>query len=104
KAALRRLVMTKLEPTPENFARAFRAEAGHVGTGQRAERVQAMLERIVAGGAAQAEPGDRRALVQALFDGHWDHVEREFEAASHGQAAGAALADLFERVARGLER
>ena len=55
KAALRRLVMTKLEPTPENFARAFRAEAGHAGAGaQRAERVQALLERIVAGGAMQA--------------------------------------------------
>ena len=105
KAALRRLVMTKLEPTPENFARAFRAEAGHAGAnGQRAERVQALLERIVAGGVAQAEPGVRRALVQALFDGQWDQVEREFDGLTQGQPAGAALADLFERVTRGLER
>ncbi|MBP6775872.1 MAG: diguanylate cyclase [Piscinibacter sp.] len=52
----------------------------------------------------QAEPGRRRALVQALFDGHWDQVEREFEGAAQGQPAGAALADLFERVVRGLER
>jgi diguanylate cyclase len=105
KAALRRLVMTRLEPTPENFARAFRAEAGHAGApGQRAERVQALLERVVSGAAAQAEPGSRRALVQALFDGHWDQVEREFDGISQGQPAGAALADLFERVTRGLER
>lgn len=105
KAALRRLVMAKLEPTPENFARAFRVEAGHAGTGgQRAERVRALLERIVAGGAAQVEPGGRRALVQALLDGHWDQVEREFDGASQSQPAGAALADLLDRMVRGLER
>ncbi|HRI18580.1 MAG TPA: GGDEF domain-containing protein, partial [Burkholderiaceae bacterium] len=105
KAALRRLVMAKLEPTPENFARAFRAEAGQIGAGgHRAERALALVERLVGAGLPAAEPGRRRALSQALFDGNWDLAERELEAVAQNDTAGAALATLIDRVMRGLER
>lgn len=105
KAALRRLVLARLEPTPENYARAFRAEAGHAGPGaQRNERVLAMLDRLAGAAAPQAEPGARRALAQALLDGHWDQAERDLDALSGGEAPGAALAGLVESVVRGLER
>ena len=105
KAALRRLVLSRLEPTPENFARAYRAEAGLAGPrAQRGARALAMLEGIVGASAPQAEPGRCRALAQALFDGHWDLAERELESMLQGDPPGGALAGLIERLVRGLER
>ena len=104
KAALRRLVAARLEPTPENFARAFRAEAGQGNGAHRPDPALTLIERVVAGGAVQASPAQRKGLAQALLDGHWDQAEREFEQLSQGEAPGAALADLIERLMRGLER
>ena len=47
KAALRRLALDKLEPTPENYARAYAAEGGQA------------LTACPSGAAAAAAPGDR---------------------------------------------
>jgi diguanylate cyclase len=60
KAALRRLVMERLEPTPENYQRAYRAEAGEDLTlrttvaetedaGAQAHAWAALIERVVRG-------------------------------------------------------
>jgi len=47
KAALRRLALDKLEPTPENYARAYRLEAGEPPAD--AAALAALIERIVRG-------------------------------------------------------
>ena len=71
KAALRRLVVSRLEPTPENFARAFRAEAGQGQAAPgRPERGVTLLERVLARDVPQAATTQRRSLTQALFEGH----------------------------------
>jgi EAL domain-containing protein (putative c-di-GMP-specific phosphodiesterase class I) len=55
KAALRRLVLDKLEPTPENYARAYRQEAGEraarslSATERGRRRARRLIERIVRG-------------------------------------------------------
>ena len=105
KAALRRLVVSRLEPTPENFARAFRAEAGQgQSASSRPERGLALLERVVARGVPQAAAAQRRSLAQALFDGHWEQAERELGQFAEADSAGAALAELIERIVSGIAR
>lgn len=48
KAALRRLALEKLEPTPENYARAFRLEGGDAAADE-APALATLIERIVRG-------------------------------------------------------
>jgi diguanylate cyclase len=48
KAALRRLALDKLEPTPENYARAYRLEGGDAPADE-APALAALIERIVRG-------------------------------------------------------
>ncbi|MEO6030646.1 MAG: diguanylate cyclase [Burkholderiaceae bacterium] len=48
KAALRRLALDKLEPTPENYARAYRLEGGDAPVDE-APALAALIERIVRG-------------------------------------------------------
>ena len=105
KAALRRLVVSRLEPTPENFARAFRAEAGQGQAAPgRPERGVTLLERVLARGVPQAAATQRRSLAQALFEGHWEQAERELDQLAEAEPAGAALADLIERIVSGIGR
>ena len=47
KAALRRLALDKLEPTPENYARAYAAEGGHAHEGL-PEAARPLLQRLAA--------------------------------------------------------
>jgi diguanylate cyclase len=47
KAALRRLAVERLEPTPENYERAFRHEAGEVA--ESTEALATLIERIIRG-------------------------------------------------------
>ncbi len=104
KAALRRLVTSKLEPTPENYARAYRAEAGEASTSCFPERAHPLLGRLLAAAAPQAEAADRQALMQALLDGRWEQVERSLDGMASGETQAAALASLIERIVRGVER
>ena len=102
KAALRRLALAKLEPTPENYARAYAAEGGHVASGL-PERARPLLQRLV---APLGEAGfDADALLQALMAGHWDEAGSAIDeaAASAGEHA-QDWADLLRRLAHGLER
>ena len=63
KAALRRLALAKLEPTPENYARAYAEEAG-----------AAVVEEVAVRGVGDAEgfgqQGEEGVFEGSNFDGH----------------------------------
>ena len=98
KAALRRLALDKLEPTPDNYARAYQLEQGGPPPASLPERAQRTLERLVARGF---EGDAATAILSALLDGDWERAER---AISEPQAGGDALATLIERLVRSVER
>jgi diguanylate cyclase len=101
KAALRRLATERLEPTPENYERAYRHEAGD-GGGPAAlpARAQKLVDRL----ALRAFDGDAAGVEigQAITHGRWDQAEHLLESANG--AASEALATLIERIVRGIER
>lgn len=98
KSALRRLALDKLEPTPDNYARAYQLEQGGPPPASLPERAQRTLERLVARGF---EGDAATAILSALLDGDWERAER---AISEPQAGGDALATLIERLVRSVER
>jgi diguanylate cyclase len=102
KGALRRLAMAQLEPTPENYARAFAEEAGHAAA-VLPERARPLLDRLLA--RLGDEPQRRDELLQALMQGRWDQagqaLERTLQSAS---AQSQAWATLIERLVRALQR
>ena len=98
KAALRRLALDKLEPTPDNYARAYQLEQGGVPPAALPERAQRAIERVVARGF---EGDVATSILSALVDGDWERAER---AISQPQTGGDALASLIERLVRGVER
>jgi diguanylate cyclase len=106
KAALRRLVLEKLEPTPENYAAAYRLEAGDAASlSVLPERAVKLVERL----ALRAFDGDPAVGAAAAADlahqmgrGRWEHAERTLQA--QPQADPAAFASLLERIVRGVER
>jgi diguanylate cyclase len=101
KAALRRLATERLEPTPENYERAYRHEAGD-GAGAPALplRAQRLVDRL----ALRAFEGDPAGaeIGHAVAQGRWDQAEHLFDSAN--DATSEALATLIERIVRGLER
>ena len=109
KAALRRLALSKQEPTPENYARAWAEEGGAVAEPRADEpaaapaRAKAVYERLAA--RAFDEPAAREELVQALMRSEWDEARRLAERSADAQAAlSQAWAQTIERMARSLER
>ena len=109
KAALRRLALDKLEPTPENYARAYAQESGEPARGgagtQLPERAQASVARLL--GLAVPDPQQRQGFATQVRDGKWDELQRALEGLqqTHGPGAQAEqLAQLIERMMRGLER
>ena len=103
KGALRRLAAERIEPTPENYTRAYRVEAGESSeAGVLPARAQRLVE-IVAARAFDAEVTHASAdFVKAMVDGRWDQAERALEAAP--RLGAAALAELIERILAGAER
>jgi diguanylate cyclase len=101
KAALRRLATERLEPTPENYERAYRHEAGE---GSTAAALPARAHKLVDRLALRAFEGDAAGveISQAMTHGRWEQAEHLFDAA-HG-ASSEALAVLIERIVRGIER
>lgn len=98
KAALRRLVIAKLEPTPENYTRAYQQEmTGREQASVLPERAHRLVEKL----AGRAAEGEATALVQAIAEGRWDHAERLLEAPDD---SGQQLAELIDRIVRGVER
>lgn len=118
KAALHRLALSKQEPTPENYAAAYAAEAGLPAPAPAAgaaatsdggaalpERAQAVFTKLMGLGLADAQT--RLDLAGLIREGRWDEALRRLEKlqASDGPAAQAeAMASTVERVVRGLER
>ena len=102
KAALRRLALDKVEPTPENYARAYAAEGGQCAE-TLPERVRPLLQRLAAPLAEDAAGAD--AVVQAMMAGRWDDAGDVLDQAAT-KAVGQAQdwSDLFQRLAQGLER
>ena len=102
KAALRRLALDKVEPTPENYARAYAAEGGLVQTSL-PEPARPLLQRMATVLGDQA--GVQEDLVRALMSGQWGAAEDVLDQAdtkNKGQAQD--WADLLQRLAQGLER
>lgn len=104
KAALKRLVENRLEPTPENYARAYRAEGGQCAAAAHSERALRLLERLTHAVGPDAAAADRRTLAAAIADGRWDLAERTYDKLAAQHDAGAELAGLIERIVRGVER
>ena len=105
KGALRRLALSKREPTPANFARAYAEEAGEAVPADTAlpPRARTVVDRLAA--RATDDAGLRVELAAALMDGRFDDLQRVLDrgaAAVAGQ--GAAWAQLIDRLVRGLER
>ncbi len=65
KGALRRLAMERLEPTPENYARAYRHESGDTTPPENPDALALLLERLLRG----VERGGRSWTVARRKDG-----------------------------------
>jgi len=104
KAALRRLALAKLEPTPENYAQAWAEESGEArATGGLPARARPLAERIAQ--RLSEDPAQRAELVQLLLNGEWDDAQRWLERSGEAAAAQSqGWAQLIERLTRGLER
>jgi diguanylate cyclase len=102
KAALRRLALDKIEPTPENYARAYAAEGGQAPASL-PEAARPLLQRLAAMLGEGSGNGD--TVVSALMAGQWDEAD-ELLAQSATKALGQAQdwADLLQRLAHGLDR
>ncbi|HEY1129565.1 MAG TPA: GGDEF domain-containing protein [Roseateles sp.] len=109
KAALQRLAQARLEPTPENYARAYAIEAGGepaaTPNGGVPERVQQLMSRLIS--LALPSGSTRQELQTALREQRLDELQRQVDKLLDvaGPAAQAeALAQAIERLVRGLER
>lgn len=77
KAAFRRLAVERLEPTPENYARAYRHESGEVEPS--ADALATLIERIVRGverGGHNWTPARRKDGIQRVLAGSRSDVRK----------------------------
>jgi diguanylate cyclase len=113
KAALRRLALSKLEPTPENYARAWAEEGGAAPVDAPAPvapapaapspKARNVHDRIA---ARLFEDGTQREeFAQTMQRADWDAARGLVERAAESQVALAqGFAQTIEKLARGLER
>ena len=101
KAALRRLAMRREEPTPANFARAWREEGGEDGPLSGPDR--AALAGLAQRALPEAAAPEREQLVRLLAERRYDALPGLLGPGS-GAAQGAAWADLIDKLSRQLER
>lgn len=106
KGALRRLALSKLEPTPANYARCYAEEAGEAPPAADTAlpaKARPLLERLLA--RASDDAGLRGEVLAALDDGRFDEALRILDRGGDPSVAqGQAWAALVERLARALER
>jgi diguanylate cyclase len=111
KAALRRLALSKLEPTPENYARAWSEEGGAAPAAAPAApapsastaRGKPVYDRIAA--RLFDETAQREEFSHSLQQSDWESARVHVERAADAQLALAqGWAQTIERLARGLER
>lgn len=103
KAALRRMALRQLEPTPANYARAWREEGGEdipePPTPAARTAIQDFVARVLPPGTA------REPLVEALAAQRWDQLCKALpeDVTTPAQQA-QAWAELIDRLVRQLER
>jgi diguanylate cyclase len=100
KNALRRLALDKLEPTPENYAIAYRLESGGARPPAVPAEALALVQRLAQ--RAMGDDADVRAanFCRALSEAQWARADALL---GEGQD-GRPLATLIDRVVRGMER
>jgi len=79
KAALRRLAVDKLEPTPENYERAYRQEAGDPPPLAEGAAIAGLIERIVRGierGSKGWTSARKKESLQRVLDGSRSDAKR----------------------------
>jgi diguanylate cyclase len=101
KNALRRLALDKLEPTPENYAIAYRMESGGARPPAVPGEALALVQRLAT--RAMGDEAEARVVnfCKALSEGHWDRADSLL---GDGGQDGRPLATLIDRVVRGMER
>ncbi len=101
KNALRRLAIDKLEPTPENYAIAYRMESGGGRPSAVPAEAIALVQRLAL--RAMGDESEARAsnFCKALSDSQWDRADALL--GDTGQD-GRPVALLIDRVVRGMER
>jgi diguanylate cyclase len=109
KAALQRLAQARLEPTPENYARAYAIEGGGepapAANAAMHERIQQLMSKLIS--LALPSGTTRQDLQAALREQRLDELQRQIDKLLDvaGPAAQAeTLAQAIERLVRGLER
>ena len=113
KAALRRLALSKQEPTPENYARAWSEEGGAApadappaaapAPAAASPKAKSVFDRIAA--RLFDEAAQREEFSQTMQRADWDGARALVERAAESQTALAqAWAQTIEKLARGLER
>ncbi len=119
KGALRRLALSKLEPTPANYARCYAEEAGEAPPAE-SHKAEAPHKAVAAdaGLPAKARPLVERLLTRAcddaalradilaaIGDARYDDAQRTLDRSGDANLIqGQAWAALIERLARALER
>ncbi len=101
KNALRRLAIDKLEPTPENYAIAYRMESGGGRPPAVPAEELALIQRLALramGDEAEARAGN---FCKALSESQWDRADALLGDAGQD---GRPVAQLIDRVVRGMER
>jgi len=109
KAALQRLAQARLEPTPENYSRAYAIEAGGepaaAASGAVPERAQQLMAKLIS--LALPSGSARQDLQATLREQRYDELQRQVDKLLDTAGPGAqaeALVQAIERLVRGLER
>ena len=113
KGALRRLALSKLEPTPANYARCYAEEAGepvppepHKAAAADAGlpiKARPLVERLLT--RACDDAALRADILAAIGDARYDDAQRTLDRSGDANLIqGQAWATLIERLAKALER
>ena len=101
KATLRRLATEQLEPTPDNYARAYAQVQGRAKPAALPDAALPLVLRL----AERAFGGDSQARAlnfsKALAEGQWQQAQSVLSSSDDGAQQ---LANLIERLVRGVER
>ncbi|HET9820704.1 MAG TPA: GGDEF domain-containing protein [Burkholderiaceae bacterium] len=100
KATLHRLAQSRLEPTPENYARAWMEAGGGAADIQLPEAARHALEKL-AFRAVPDNEGTQAEVVRLMLRGRWSDAQQKLDAA---EPSGEAWAALIDSIVRGLER
>jgi diguanylate cyclase len=102
KAALRRLALSKLEPTPEYYARAYDEELGIAQRSVLPPRALALLQLLAA--KVWRDEASRESFAQAFARGRWHQIYPLIDVAVAEDAAHAeSFALLLERLVDGVD-